>query len=69
MLQPWYKLQYFWKADWPDDWVDAAKQLVLEEFRRSYTDVADTEGSLAEKANQKEKPVMDKKVSMVPLLC
>jgi hypothetical protein len=36
VLHPQHKLQYFKNARWTDEWIEAAKALVREEFERSY---------------------------------
>lgn len=36
MLHPRYKLHYFWKAGWEDEWIQTSCQLVLDELERSY---------------------------------
>jgi len=38
VLHPRHKLEYFKKAKWDDDWIDTAKQIVRDEFERSYQD-------------------------------
>jgi hypothetical protein len=36
VLHPRHKLQYFKNANWPQDWINTAKDIVREEFDRSY---------------------------------
>jgi hypothetical protein len=36
VLHPKYKLKYFEKQGWEDEWVKTAKEMVREEFKRSY---------------------------------
>jgi len=39
VLHPQHKLSYFKGAQWEDDWIETAEQLVREEFERSYLSV------------------------------
>ncbi|KAH9972452.1 hypothetical protein BGW80DRAFT_1173113 [Lactifluus volemus] len=36
VLDPHYKLRYFQKAGWDDEWIQTSRQLVQEELKRSY---------------------------------
>jgi hypothetical protein len=36
VLHPHHKLKYFEKANWEQDWIDTARELVRDEFERSY---------------------------------
>ena len=36
VLHPHHKLMYFKAADWPDEWINTAKDLVTTEFERTY---------------------------------
>lgn len=40
ILDPRRKLSYARKAGWPDDWIETAKEIVTEEFRREYVGYA-----------------------------
>jgi len=47
VLHPRYKLAYFKNAGWEIEWVEAARQIIHDEFDRSYAplpDVSDEEG-------------------------
>ncbi len=39
VLHPSHKLEYFRTAQWEDDWVQAAEEIVHTEFERAYMDV------------------------------
>jgi predicted methyltransferase len=45
VLHSHYKLQYFKKASWENDWIDTALDLVCKMFDRFYTDPAETVGN------------------------
>ena len=36
MLNPAYKLQYFRKAGWPEDWIEEARRLLTEKWDTKY---------------------------------
>ncbi len=36
VLNPRYKLQYFKQAKWPEDWINTAKEITREEYKRTY---------------------------------
>jgi hAT family protein len=36
VLHPKYKLKYFTKQDWEEDWVKTVEEIVREEFKRNY---------------------------------
>lgn len=36
MLHPAYKLAYFRKAGWPEEWVEEARRLITEEWKARY---------------------------------
>jgi hypothetical protein len=36
VLHPHHKLEYFKKAKWDEEWIETAKNIVREEFERSY---------------------------------
>ena len=38
VLHPRHKLDYFKKAGWKDEWITAARQIVRDEFERSYAE-------------------------------
>jgi hypothetical protein len=40
VLHPHHKLAYFKAQDWEDPWIETARNLVCEEFNRSYTSFA-----------------------------
>jgi hypothetical protein len=44
VLHPRHKLEYFKAQKWEDEWIHAARNIVREEFDRSYASVA-TSGS------------------------
>lgn len=37
VLHPAHKLAYFEAADWEPEWIDMAKTIICEEFKRTYT--------------------------------
>ena len=37
VLHPRHKLKYFENAGWEEDWIDTARQIVRDEFDRTYT--------------------------------
>lgn len=50
MLHPQHKLLYFKAADWEDNWIQTAEQLVREEFERSYLSL-DADSDLGREAD------------------
>lgn len=51
VLHPRHKLKYFESAEWDDEWIDMARQIVRDEFDRTYAfmDIAVDEGKLEAK--------------------
>ncbi|KIK82193.1 hypothetical protein PAXRUDRAFT_128194, partial [Paxillus rubicundulus Ve08.2h10] len=41
VLHPHHKLQYFQQANWEQDWINTAEELVREEYEHTYKSVAD----------------------------
>jgi hypothetical protein len=41
VLHPHHKLDYFKSAKWDDEWIETAKQIVRDEFERTYKDFGD----------------------------
>jgi hypothetical protein len=36
VLHPRHKLEYFRKADWTEDWIEAAKKIIRDEYEHTY---------------------------------
>ncbi|KDQ64036.1 hypothetical protein JAAARDRAFT_118748, partial [Jaapia argillacea MUCL 33604] len=36
VLHPTYKLSYFWKRKWPDDWIETTVELVHDKWTAHY---------------------------------
>jgi hypothetical protein len=36
VLHPRHKLDYFRKADWPEEWINVAKKIVRDEYEHTY---------------------------------
>jgi hypothetical protein len=41
VLHPRHKLKYFKTVGWEDEWIDAAEQIVRDEFEQKYTNLPD----------------------------
>jgi len=41
VLHPHHKLKYFKTVGWEDKWIDAAEQIVMDEFERKYANLPD----------------------------
>ncbi|PPQ97651.1 hypothetical protein CVT26_002435 [Gymnopilus dilepis] len=48
VLHPRHKLEYFRKHEWEQEWIDAALQIVRDEFHRSYASLEADEGASAQ---------------------
>ncbi|KAF8232741.1 hypothetical protein L208DRAFT_1423064 [Tricholoma matsutake] len=54
VLHPRHKLKYFEKANWEQDWIDTAWELVHEEFERSYKQDSGSENEESPSPSPKE---------------
>ncbi|KAF8550527.1 hypothetical protein OG21DRAFT_397915 [Imleria badia] len=67
VLHPRHKLQYFRQANWEQDWINTAEELVREEYNRTYKSIADDPDQAQELDKSAENGT--KKVSLAHLGC
>ena len=55
VLHPCHKLMYFKAADWPDEWINTAKDLVTTEFERTYLNHDESDNTRSDDAMDGER--------------